>query len=361
MLAAVAGLAAFSLLTIYSSTHANSALVGDRPLYYVTRQALWFALGFGGLLVLAIMDYHQVLQARRVIYVFMLATLVFVLIFAPSVRETTRFIPIGPFRFLPSEFAKLGLIITLTGVLTNQGKQIQQIPQLLMSLLHVAVPMMLILRQPALGSTLTVLVVWTAMVFAAGARLPHMAGIGLAMSGASVVAWFTGVIKPYQKARLLAFLDPAADPMGAGYHLRQSKIAIGAGQALGAGLLQGSQTQLHFIPDQHTDFIFTCVGEEIGFLGGMLLLLLYGIIVWRALEIALSAKDTAGSLIAVGVVTLVVFHIVINIGMTVGLAPPTGVALPLFSYGGSQVMAMLAGIGLLQSIYIRRNPLQFAR
>ncbi len=361
LLGAVGALSLLSLLMIYSTTHGNTALVGTRPWYFVLRQAVWFLVGAGGLLLSAILDYKQVLTARRIIYLLVLGSLIFVLVFAHQVRETTRWIALGPLRFLPSEFAKIGLIITLGGMLNKQGKELRRFPQLLWSLVHVGVPALLIFKQPALGSALTVMVVWAVMVFASGARLGQLAVVGATMAGGAVAGWFAGIIKPYQKSRLLVFLNPHADPLGAGYHLRQSKIAIGAGGLLGAGLFKGSQTQLHFIPDQHTDFIFTTVGEELGFVGAVLVLALFAIVVYRAVKIALEARDRAGLVMAAGVAGLICFHVAVNVGMTIGLAPPTGVALPFFSYGGSQVIAMMLAVGILESIYVRRNPLRFSR
>jgi len=191
------------------------------------------------------------------------------------------------------------------------------------------------------------------MLYVAGGRGRDLAAVGA--GGAAMMPLLWGFLHDYQRRRLLAFLDPAADPLGAGYALIQSKIAVGSGQLFGKGLFAGTQNLLRFIPEQHTDFIFTVVGEELGLLGGTVLLALYALWLWRALVIAAEARDRLGGLIATGVATMVAFHVIINVGMTIGLLPITGIPLPFLSYGGSALLATLAGTGLLLSIGLRRR------
>jgi rod shape determining protein RodA len=223
-----------------------------------------------------------------------------------------------------------------------------------------AIPMVLILKQPDLGTSLVLMSIWFGMLYIAGARVKHLALILAVGALMAFVAWHVpGVLKDYQKARLTSFINPEADPRGSGYHIKQSRIAIGSGQFTGKGLFKGTQSQLRFIPEQHTDFIFTIVGEEIGFLGSSILMLLYFGLMWRGASILSETEDYLGRLIAAGILSMFLFHILVNLGMTMGIMPVTGVPLPLFSYGGSNMLANLTAIGLLMGIYVKRHKIAF--
>jgi len=229
----------------------------------------------------------------------------------------------------------------------------------LRSAVHVAVPLVLIVAQPDLGTGLVLLATWLGMLWIWGISRRQLCGILLGGALLAAGAWHSGFIKEYQKARFTAFLDPQRDPDGAGYQIIQSQIAIGNGRLWGTGLYEGSQNQFGFIPTQTTDFIFTIAGEELGFAGGVGIVGLYLFIVWRALTIAIATEDPLGTLIAVGVVSFLAFQVFINIGMTVRLCPVSGLPLPFVSYGGSSMLTSFMGVGLLQSISIRRRAIQF--
>ncbi|HMD02618.1 MAG TPA: FtsW/RodA/SpoVE family cell cycle protein, partial [Candidatus Baltobacteraceae bacterium] len=223
-----------------------------------------------------------------------------------------------------------------------------------------AVPAFLILRQPDLGTTLAVGAILSAELFFGLSNLWYFAGYAAAVAaGAAFVVGTNFVLKPFQRDRLLVFLNPAADPQGAGWNLNQSKIAVGSGELFGKGLYHGTQTQLNFVPEHSRDFIFTVVGEELGFLGSLALISLYGIILFGAVRAMLAARDRFGLLLAVGLVAMLAFHITVNIGMTVGIMPITGIPLPFLSYGGSAILTDFAAVGMLLNIHLQRDKLVF--
>ena len=354
LLAAVLSISVFGLVVINSASgmlNSSSA--------HVAKQSAALALGGVGLLGLALLDYRTVARASRYLYIANLALLVLVLVLGREAKGAQRWIPIGPFNLQPSEFAKLLLIVTLANHLSRAGESIMTVAGLARSALHVGIPALLIFRQPDLGTSLVVVTIWFGMTYMAGAKWWHLLLCVLALAGAACVLWHSDALKPYQKQRLVSFLNPDADPQGSGYHIRQSRIAIGSGQLFGKGLYRGTQKQLRFVPESHTDFIFTVVGEEMGFVGCVGLLGLYLLLIWRALRIATVCEDLLGQLIAGGVAVLFLFHVVVNVGMTLGMMPVTGVPLLLFSYGPSSVLSNLLAVGVLQSIHIRRLKLMF--
>ncbi len=353
-------LAVTALLIVYGFVALLSAVRGapDAGVLLRTR-AVHLLVGIVALAVAATIDYRRLAGAAQLFYAGALVLLVLVLVAGETRLGAQRWIALGPFGgFQPSELAKLAIIITLARHL-DTVKTLPRMRSLFPFFAHIAVPMALIIRQPDLGTALVLLAVLAAMLYVGGARPADLGGI--AAIGAVVMPFAWLVLHDYQRRRLVAFLDPAADPLGAGYALIQSKIAVGSGQIAGKGLFAGTQNLLRFIPEQHTDFIFTVIAEELGFIGGLLLLTLYVIWVWRALRIAATAGDRVGALIATGIVTMMVFHIVVNIGMTVGLMPVTGIPLPLMSYGGSSLLTTLAATGLLLSIRLRRRSGYWSR
>src|ERR687892_205072 len=217
-----------------------------------------------------------------------------------------------------------------------------------------AAPIALIFLQPDVGTMMVFAAVLIASLVVAGARLRHIVILlGVAVFGA-IIAFHLGIVKEYQIARLRSFLDPAADPLVAGYNLQQAEIAIGSGGLFGRGYLNGTQTNLDFVPEQHTDFVFTVVGEELGFVGAILLLALFAVLLWRGFRIALLSRDTFGTLLATGIVTMLAFQVVVNVGMTMGIMPVTGIPLPLVSYGGTSMLTNWAAVGLLLNVHMRR-------
>lgn len=319
------------------------------------KQIFYAIVGIGLMLVLSRVDYRLWRRCAPAIYALNLVLLAFILLHGHQSHGAQRWITLGPLgTFQPSEPAKLFLAIALAYVLCRGDYERWQ--DLWKPLAAVAVPALLILKQPDLGTTLVVLAILSAQLFFGLPKLKYFAAYFVAVLGVAVFTVGTKyVLKPFQKARLLVFLNPKADPQGAGYNLNQSKIAVGSGQWFGRGLHHGTQTQLDFVPEHSRDFIFTVVGEELGFLGGLLLVALYGTILYGGIRTMLAARDRFGFLLATGIVAMLTFHIVVNIGMTVGIMPITGIPLPFMSYGGSAILTNFAAVGVLLNIYLQRD------
>lgn len=346
-----------SLLAIWSATATDRAGLGT-----VLRQAAYFAVGLGVLAYFASRDYVGASRLAPFLYLVNLFFLVVVLLIGKhaEAKGAGRWIPMPlGFKLQPSEFAKVCIILTLGDYLRRLGPAIQELPNLLRTLVHVGIPMALIYKQPDMGTALVFMAIWLGMVFLAGANGRHLVAILLAGVVLFSLAWKFNVIHDYQKDRVLILLGLKRDPQGKGYHVEQSLTAVGGGQVTGQGLRHGIQTAGDFVPENHTDFIFTVVAEETGFVGACLLLAVYGILLWRGILTILESEDYLGRLIAGGVVALIAFHLMVNIGMTCGILPVVGVPLPLMSFGGSAAWTNLAAIGLLLSVHMRRRKLQF--
>jgi len=346
-------LAACGLVLIHSATG------GEDRWLYVRKQMVWLALGFVGLGLLAYLDYGRLARWHAPIYGVTLLLLFTVAALGHTVMGATRWLNLGGFRLQPSEFAKLGLIITLAALFARRYDERTHAATLLWSLAHLAVPVLLVFLQPDLGTALVLLALWLGMSLAAGMRRVHLAAVMGMIVVLSAGIWQTGLIKPYQRARLASFINPNADPLGAGYHINQSRTAIGSGGLFGLGLHRGHQSQLHYIPEQRTDFIFTVVGEEAGFAGSAVLLGIYLLLIWRLLRIALHAKDELGLIITAGVATMLAFQVLVNVGMTLGVMPITGVPLPFLSYGGSSLLTSFMALGLVLSVSMRQRKIIF--
>ena len=359
LVAAVMALALFGLAMIYSATFSNRDLTGGDALRLVKRQALWLGVGLVAAAVFAYVDYQRWGRLHRLIYAAVVIGLLGVLAWGHAAGGAARWVGVGSMRFQPSEFAKIGVVITLAAMLARRGQGASQLGMAGAALVHVGIPAVLIALQPDLGTALVLAVLWFVMLFLAGARKRHLAVAALAVAVLFAGAWRFDVLRPYQKARLAVFLNPGVDPLGSGYHVIQSKIAVGSGQLRGKGYLDGTQSQLHFIPAQHTDFIFTVVGEELGFVGAICLLALLMVVVWRGLEIMDRADDAFGTLLAGGLVAVIAVQVLVNVGMTVSIMPITGLPLPFVSYGGSSLVASMMAVGLLLSIGMRRQRIRF--
>ena len=359
LLAIAGAITAFGLVAVYSATRSQPALTGGDPFFFLKRQLLWLLIGLLGLVLIFLLDYEALARLHRPIYCCCLLLLALVLKFGSGPGLAMSWISLGSFRFQPSELAKLGLIVVLATHLGRRADAAARFPTLGWSFLLVIIPTGLVLIQPDFGTAMVFLALWLGIVLAGGVRVSHLFLVLLACTLVFGAAWRLNLLRPHQKQRLTSFLHPRADPLGASYQLLQSRIAVGSGQLLGKGLFRGTQGQLRFIPEHHTDFIFTVVGEEFGFLGAGLLILLYFLLLWRGLQIARRARDRLGALLAVGVVSMLGFHVFINIGMTLGLLPITGIPLPLFSYGGSNLLASLLALGLLLNIFARRHKIIF--
>jgi rod shape determining protein RodA len=346
-------LAVFGVLIVYSVTR------GDPTAYY-KKQLIWLVIGSAGLAATALLDYHLYVRFARHLYVLNAALLLFVLKFAPPVKGAGRWIKIAGFPFQPSEFAKLFVIITLAVFLAKRQETIQEVKTLLLSFLYVAIPVALIFKQPDLGTSLVLIAIWFGMVYMAGAKLKHLAAFVAVGALLAVAMWHTGKLSDYQKNRIMVYINPETDTKKTGYHVMQARIAIGSGGMWGKGLFQSTQVRGGYIPEKQTDFIFTDIGEELGFVGAFGVTLLYGLFLLRGtLIIAASDEDLLGKLMATGIVTMFAFHILVNIGMNIGILPVTGVPLLLISAGGSSMITTLICVGLLQSISIHRHQLLF--
>lgn len=358
LLAALAVLMGLSLTAIHNATTTQASTWAQ-----VARQAVYFAVGLVLMIYVASREYSRVARFAPFLYWGNVFLLLMVRVVGHETKGASRWIklpiPGVDFKFQPSEFAKICIILTLSCYVAQLGPRLRELPFLLRTLLHVGVPMLLIAAQPDLGTALVFVALWAGIVFLAGAKIKHLAG--LAAVGAVVMgfAWYGNVLKPYQKDRVRTFMNPSSDPRGKGYHVLQSQTAIGGGQVTGQGLGQGAQTNGRFIPENHTDFIFTVVGEETGFVGACVLLSVYAVILWRGIVTIAECEEPLGRLIAGGVVTLITFHLVVNIGMTCGIMPVVGVPLPLMSFGGSAAWANLIAIGLLLGIHMRRHKISF--
>ncbi len=353
LLAAVLGICAASLVTLHAAT-AGELGVGNDP--YVTRQAVYFGVGL--LLAAAIwrIDYSRLRELKYGLYAVLIASILLVSAMGSVARGSRRAIALPGFSFQASELGKILIVLAISAFMVDRIRRLHEPDTTARVMLAALVPAALVMAQPDLGSALVYLVVVIAVLFVAGTNWRHFAGLfglgAVAVALVLVAAPAVGVtvLHQYQKDRLTAFLHPTDNPGEQGYQQNQSKIAIGAGQKTGRGD-QATQTRLNFLPEHHTDFIFAVVGEKYGFVGAALVLSLYALLIWRALRILTLAKNLFGALVAGGIVAMLMFQVFVNVGMNVGIAPITGIPLPLMSYGGSSVITTLLAIGLLQSIY----------
>jgi len=350
MLAAL-GLVACSLITLHGATH-NSGL------YYVQRQAIFAGVGLLVALLVAQIDYSRLREYRYVLYGVMIA-LNIVVLGMPAVRGSHRWIPLPGFEFQSSEFGKVLVIVSLSAFLVNRSRRLHERRTTARIMLLALVPAMIVIPQPDLGTGMVYAVVGFAILFVAGTSWKQLAALG-ALGAVAVAIVLAGapalgvhVLKPYQQQRLTGFLNPSRDPQGSTYNITESLIAIGSGGKTGRGVAHAHQTSLGFLSAGETDFIFSVVGETYGFVGAAIVLSLYALLIWRALRILMIAKNLFGTVIAGGILAMLMFQVFVNVGMTIGIMPITGVPLPLMSYGGSSVLVTFIGLGLLQSIHVQ--------
>ena len=361
LLAATLALVTYGLFMLYSATHADTNI--STPFFYVRSQSIGLVIGFAFLVMMSVSNYGWIARWRTYIYLGTLVLLVITLIPGVGAGSATvganRWIQLPFFRLQTSELAKLLLVVTLAGVLAEGVALRHRLRFVIMCVVYMLVPTALVFLQPDLGTALVFGAILVTMLVVWGVRLPHL-GV---LAGASVFvavlalrilpsAFGIRVLKDYQLQRITIFLDPERDPTNAGYQLTQSKISIGSGMFTGKGYLNGTQTHLNFLPEHHTDFIFAVIGEELGFMGAMLLIGLFAVIVWRAFRIARLSEDMYGRLIATGIAGILVFQVFVNIGMTIGIMPVTGIPLPFVSFGSSSLVVFLMAIGLLESVHI---------
>jgi rod shape determining protein RodA len=355
LLAAALGLIGFSIFTLAAATRDD--IPGD-PLYFVLRQSVYAVIGICLMFAVTRIDYSRFREIRVGVYSAMFAAITLVLLFGAAARGSRRWIELPYFRFQPSELAKVLLIVALSAFVIERTRRGKDLKQTMVLLGLGLAPAALVFLQPDLGTALVLMVITLAVLFVAGVRWTHFALMGavaaLAASLVLVVAPAAGVpvLQDYQQERLTSFLNPSDDPDDSSYQTNQARIAIGAGGKTGRGD-QASQTELKFLPERHTDFIFAVVGERFGFIGAAFVLSLYALLIWRTLRLLTLSKNLYGTLIAGGVAAMLTFQVLVNVGMNLGIMPVTGITLPLMSYGGSSVLVTFIAIGLLQSIHVQ--------
>jgi rod shape determining protein RodA len=353
LLLAVIGLCVASLVTIAGATADDIA--GD-PNYYVNRQAVYFVVGLVLAVILARIDYSRLRGTKYFVYGLLIASIVAVQSLGTVARGSRRAIDVGFFSFQSSELGKVLLLVALSAFVVDRSRTLHQRDTTVRVMLLTLIPAGLVIVQPDLGSGLVYIVVGLAVLFIAGASWRHFAALfalgAIAITLTLVVAPKLGVtvLHGYQKDRLTAFLNPTDTPAKQGYQQNQSRIAIGSCEKTGRGD-RATQTKYNFLPEHHTDFVFAVVGERWGFAGAAFVLSMYALLIWRGLRILTIAKNLFGALIAGGIVSMLLFQVFVNVGMTIGIMPITGIPLPLLSYGGSSVLTTFLAVGLLQSIY----------
>jgi rod shape determining protein RodA len=351
---ATIGLIACSIYVVDGATQND---IPGNPDYYLYRQLAYGIVGITLMLVLSRFDYSRLREWRFGVYGVMIGLMLAVLVLGTAAKGSTRWIPLPFFNLQPSELGKLLLVVALAAFMVERIRKVSEVETTSRILLLAIVPAILVIVQPDLGSGLVYMAIAVAVLFVAGTKWTHFLVLGaLATAAVAVVlvaapAVGVEVLKPYQVDRLTAFVNPTDDPRKQGYQLKQSIVGIGAGQKTGRGLEGSTQTRLNFIPEHHTDFIYSVVGEQFGFAGGALILALYALLIWRALRILTMAKNLYGALIVGGITAMLMFQVFVNVGMTIGIMPITGVPLPLMSYGGSSVIVTFMAIGLLQSVH----------
>jgi rod shape determining protein RodA len=348
-------LAVYGIVMVFSATAGKLEDAGADPVTMMQRQMFFAVAGTAVLFVVCFFDYRHLRGLTPLFYGAVLLLLIAVLTpLGTVVRGSSRWISLGAFQMQPSEFAKLAVIVTVAAFLAERKGEIR-LQDLGITLGIVAVPSVLIFLEPDLGTMMVFVALTAALLLVAGARIRHFIALGLLGLFLVFFAIQVDVLHDYQIDRITAFLDPVPDVRSDGYNLTQSKIAIGAGGMRGKGLWrETSQTSLAFVPEQETDFIFTAVGEQLGFIGSATLLGLFALLIWRALRIATMARDLFGTLIASGVAALWAFQVFVNVGMTMGIMPITGIPLPFISYGGSSLVMSFAAVGLLLNVHMRR-------
>jgi rod shape determining protein RodA len=350
---AVIGLAVCSIVTLETATR---HLIPARPRYYVDRQLVYLIVGAACMLVLSRVDYGRLRRLKYGIYAAMILSILAVFGLGHSANGAQRAISLPFFSFQASELGKVLLILALASYVVERGRKLRSSETTVRVMIAALIPAMLVIAQPDLGSGMVYMVMAFTLLFIAGTSWRQLTAlvalVVVALTFVLAAAPVAGVhvIKPYQEERLTAFLHPSSNPQKQGYQQEEAKIAIGSGQKTGRGS-NAKQIPNGFVPESHTDFIFAAVGEEYGFVGAALVLALYGLLISRTLRMIVLAKDLFGSLIAAGVAAMLMFQVFVNVGMTVGIMPITGVTLPLMSYGGSSVITTMLAMGLLQSIY----------
>lgn len=350
LLALTLAIGAAGLVVLYSAVSAGAA---EPDVVLFQKQLLWYGAGIVVMILCFVFDYKQIEQYANFIYLASVGTLVAVMFFGKYVGGSRRWLALGPFSLQPSEMAKVAVIIVLARyyakVINTEGLTLRD---LLIPVMLTAVPFVLVVRQPDLGTGMVIALIAGVMTLFTKIERKTLGCLVATFTLLVPLVWF--FLRGYQKQRILTFLNPDRDPLGAGYHIIQSKIAIGSGMLTGKGFLRGTQNALSFLPEQHTDFIFSVLAEEWGLIGSLTVVILFLIIIAWGLSIAGRCRDPFGTILSVGVTAMIAWQAFINIGMVMGLMPVVGVTLPFVSYGGSSIITMMMGIGLLMNVSMRR-------
>ena len=341
----------FGLVIIFSITYHTSSQ------NLVVSQAIYAILGLGLLVLFTLIDYRTLGSASNILYFIGLALLVLVLVLGRAKMGSTRWIDFGFFNFQPSEIFKIILILTLSNYLAN--KEEITFSNFMFYLVMVALPAGLVFLEPDLGTGLVYILIGVVLFIACRTKEVYLLISGIMAAILAPLFWFF-ILKSYQRERILTFVNPSHDPFGSGYNVLQSTISVGSGGLLGRGLGHGTQSQLNFLPIEHTDFIFAATAEGLGFIGAALLLLLFFLLILRIINIASRAKDALGRYIAFGVAGMILFQVLINVGMNIGIMPVTGIPLPLISHGGSSLFSTMIAMGIVASVYLKRKTISFA-
>lgn len=342
------------IIAISSATHVTNG--GSTK--NVILQSIWLVISLSAAFLMIKTDYNVLGNYYKIIYTVSIVLLLITLVIGSSTNGAKSWVRIGGINFQFSEIAKVFFIISLAKLLDLKKEKINKVYELFKIVIFVSIPIFLILKQNDTGTALVFIAIFLGMLFISGINIWYIVSF-FAIGTVSAPVIFKYFLQEYQKKRILTFLNPNLDKMGAGYHVFQSKIAIGSGQITGFGLYKGSQVQFNFLPEASTDFIYSVVGQELGFIGTMTILILYFIMLLRLIRIAMISKDNFGALIVAGIISMFLFHIFENIGMTIGLMPVTGIPLPFMSYGGSSLFANFVAIGLALNIGIRRQKINF--
>jgi rod shape determining protein RodA len=348
LIIAMALLLCVGLVTLYSM----SSFGTSEGLGFFGKQLTSISIGIALLVIFSLFDYRILNNYSTKLYFAIIAVLSLLIFWGTTIRGTTGWIGLGPFSFQPVEMAKLIIIIFLASFLSKKKSYFSILTRTVVSIVLVFIPVMLILKQPDFGSAAIIVGIWIGMIFASGMNKKVLFGLALIGIVGSTSGWF--MLKTYQKERIINFVSPDNDPRGTGYNVIQSIVAVGSGGMWGKGLGHGSQSQLNFLPEKRTDFIFAVFSEELGLFGSGVILILFGLLIYRIKEAARLARDNFGYLLAVGIIMMIFLQVLVNVGMNIGVAPVAGVPLPLLSYGGSSMISILASIGIVQSIYSRR-------
>lgn len=349
ILISIGVLCIFSLIMIYSATSTRETTIFRYNFFL--KQLVWVCVSFILMLYVSRINYEFWIGHAPWLYYITITLLLILLLIGKNVFGSVRWFHFGPIAFQPSEFAKVGLVLMLTKFIADSKGKIDLLEGMWKTFLLVGIPLALILLQPDLGTTLIFIPMVFFMLFIGGMKKRYLLSTFVLLAAIAPI-FYLFLMKDYQKKRIFSFLDPAADPLGSGYSLIQSKIAIGSGGLFGKGLFRGTQSQLNFIPEHHTDFIFSVIGEELGFLLSIVIIFFYYLLIMEGIKIAVYAKNRTSAVLATGIVAIFITQIFINLGMTLGLLPVVGVPLPFVSYGGSSLIFSMFLAGILLNIHM---------